>query len=266
LRYVPLKAVLSNQAILNRDRSFSKTVGGFPYISMMTAAELDEARRGYKAALDFTARFAKAGGRLFLGTDGPGTVPGMGIRHEIQLLVDAGLTPMQAIQAATKNTAELFNKGNEVGTIQAGRWGDLVILDANPLSDISNIDRVGTVVKAGTVLDMKFHRDYRPSFWNKPEHDDYDNSRVNVVPELTSVTTESGSGGAMTIIAKGRGFYDISNIYLNDMRLETNLVNIEELRATLRADEKPATGPYNITVRTPWPGGGISEVKPLTLN
>ena len=266
LRYVPLKAVLSNQAILNRDRSFSRTVGGFPYVNLMTPAELDEARRGYQAALDFTARFAKAGGRLFLGTDGPGTVPGMGIRHEIQLLVDAGLTPMQAIQAATKNTAELHNKGNEVGTIQAGRWADLVILDANPLSDISNIDRVGTVIKAGEVLDGKFHRNYSPPFWNKPEYDDYSNSRVNVVPVLESVTTESGAAGATTIVAKGRGFYDVSYVYLNDRRLATELMNINELRAVLPADEKPASGPYNITVRTPWPGGGISEAKPVILN
>lgn len=266
LRYVPLKAILANQAILNRDRSFSRTVGGFPYVSLMTPEELDEAKRGYQAALDFTARFAKAGGRLWLGTDGPGTVPGLGIRHEIQLLVDAGLTPMQAIQAATKNTAELFNKDNEVGTIQVGRWGDLVILDANPLRDISNIDTVDMVVKAGRVLDGKFHRNYSPPFWNKEEYDDYSNSRVNVVPVLESVLTEPGPEGATTIIANGRGFYDISSVYLNNRRLATELMNINELRAILPADERPATGPYDITVRTPWPGGGISEPTPLTPN
>jgi hypothetical protein len=258
--------VLSNQAILNRDRSFSKTVGGFPYINLMTPAELEEAKKGYQAALDFAVRFAKAGGRLFLGTDGPGTVPGMGIRHEIQLLVDGGLSPMQAIQASTKNSAELFNKANDIGTIQVGRWGDLVILDANPLADIGNIDRVSTVVKAGHVFDGKYDRNYRPSFWNKPEYDEYSNSRVNSAPVLETVTAQPGTGGAITITATGRNFYDISYIYVNDQRLDTELMNITELRATLPADQKPAAGQHNITVRTPWPGGGTSEPKPLALN
>ena len=153
-----------------------------------------------------------------------------------------------------------------MGTLQVGRWGDVVLLDGDPLRDIANIDRISQVIKAGEVLEMRYHRNYRPAFWNRPEHDDYDNSRVNVVPVLTTVTVEPGAGGATTIVAKGRGFYDVSNIYLNNLRLDTNLVHIEELRATLPADQKPAAGPYNITVRTPWPGGGISEAKPLTLD
>ena len=266
LRYVPEETMLAQMAMFRKFRSYSKTVGEYPHVNRLDPAKLDEARRGYAAAVDFAVRFARAGGRLWLGTDTPGSagVPGMSIRQEIQILVDGGLTPMQAIQTASKNTAELFNKADQVGTLQVGRWGDLLILDGDPLGDIGNIDRINTVIKAGEVLDGRYHATYHPPFWAENEAGRFDSHTYNVA-EIASVASEPGSAGATTIVVKGRNFYDISLVYLNGRPLATTFVNIGELRAILRADERPAAGPYKVTVRNWWPGGGETEPKPLVV-
>jgi len=267
LRYVPEETMLAQLAQFRKFRSYSQTVGEYPHINRLDPVKLDEARRGYAAALDFAVRFAKAGGRLWLGMDTPGSasVPGLCIRQEIQTLVDAGLPPMMAIQAGSKNTAELFNKADQVGTLQVGRWGDLLILDGDPLADISNIDRISTIIKAGEVHDRRYHATYHPFYWDEKEVGRTD-SHTYEVAQVTSVAAEPGSAGATTIVVKGRNFYDISMVYLNGTPLETRFVNIGELRGTLPADQKPAAAPYNVTVRNWWPGGGASEAKPVTLN
>jgi hypothetical protein len=266
LRYVPEETMLAQMAQFRKFRSYSQTVGEYPHINRLDPAKLDEARRGYTAAVDFAVRFAKAGGRLWIGTDTPGSsgVPGMSVRQEIQILVDGGLTPLQAIQAASKNTAEFFNKADQVGTLQVGRWGDLLILDGDPLSDIRNIDRISTVIKAGEVLDGRYHATYHPPFWAENEASRFDSHTYDVA-EVSSVTSEPGSAGGTTIVVKGRNFYDISLVCLNGRPLATTFVNIGELRAILPADQRPAAGPYNVTVRNWWPGGGTSEAKALSL-
>ena len=259
---------MSYQAMFRRDRSYSRTVGTFPYLSLMTPSQVAEAKHGYQNALEFVRRFNKAGGRVWLGTDTPGagTVPGLGLRDEVQLVTEAGLTPMQAIQAATKNTAEMFNIGDRVGTIQAGRWGDVVLLDADPLRDIRNIDKISKVIKAGEVLDGRYHEEYHPSFWREGQ-EGFDSSRANGIPVLTSAVVENaGAHGDLTIVAQGRELCDITQVVLNGMPLDTRFVNTGELRAVVPADRRPANGPYTVTLRTGWPGGGTSEVKTVALN
>ena len=66
----------------------------------------------------------------------------------MELLVDAGLTPSQVIQAATKNAAE-FLKAKDLGTLEKSKWADLVVLDKNPLDDIKNSRTINAVYIAG---------------------------------------------------------------------------------------------------------------------
>jgi ankyrin repeat protein len=98
----------------------------------------------------------RAGVGLLAGTDAPvfpSIFPGFGLHDELVLLVQAGLSPMQALQTATYNAAKCLGKLDSMGTIEQGKIADLVLLDANPLQDISNTRRITTVVVGGRVFD-----------------------------------------------------------------------------------------------------------------
>ena len=93
----------------------------------------------------------RAGITIVAGTDQ--SVPGHSLHRELELYVRAGFTPMEAIQAATITPARVMKLDKEVGTIEAGKRADLIILDGNPLEAISNIRKVRTVVKRGRMYD-----------------------------------------------------------------------------------------------------------------
>jgi len=116
-------------------------------------AELKQAGiDGFEKRKKFIAMCAKAGVRIITGTDGAfwGTLlPGFGLQHELQLLVHSGLTPLQAIQAATLNSAQTLGKERELGQVAPGYFADLVILEADPLEEIGNASRIDLVMKAG---------------------------------------------------------------------------------------------------------------------
>ena len=103
----------------------------------------------------------------------------------MELLVDAGLSPMQAIQAATKNGAEVLRLDSKLGTIEKGKMADLVLLDANPLESIANTKKIFKVIKAGRVIDTKYHADYEiPIKRPGPES----KHLYNPVPQLRDVS------------------------------------------------------------------------------
>jgi imidazolonepropionase-like amidohydrolase len=92
-----------------------------------------------------------AGAKIVAGTDAPApfVVPGISLHEELGKLVAAGLTPYQALRAATRNGAELLGKLEEFGTISIGKRADLVLLDANPLIQISNSSTIRGVMVRG---------------------------------------------------------------------------------------------------------------------
>jgi len=92
---------------------------------------------------------------LLAGTDSPNpfTYPGFGLHDELELLVDAGLTPLQALRAATVSPAAYFAASDSMGTIARGKVADIVLLDANPLLEIGNTRRIRAVIANGRVFD-----------------------------------------------------------------------------------------------------------------
>ncbi len=88
------------------------------------------------------------------GTDtiDPYIFPGFSLHDELALFVEAGFTPMEALQAATRNPAEFLGKLGELGTIEEGKIADLVVLDADPLEDIRNTEKIAGVVIGGIYL------------------------------------------------------------------------------------------------------------------
>jgi len=91
---------------------------------------------------------------IVAGTDTPVpyVFPGESLHRELELLVSAGLTPMQAVMAATKTAAELLGHADRFGTLQAGRSADIQLLGANPLENISNVRSVEMVFRDGKMM------------------------------------------------------------------------------------------------------------------
>src|SRR5690348_5358000 len=109
----------------------------------------------YRAGLEMAKKNLKtlydAGVKIAFGTDSgiPTRFPGYNEHRELQLMVEAGLTPMQAIVAATNTNAEILGGAKQFGTLQAGRAADFMVLDANPLDDIHNTEKLSAVWQAG---------------------------------------------------------------------------------------------------------------------
>src|SRR5260370_420308 len=99
----------------------------------------------------------KTGVEFIAGTDAPNPFcfPGFSLHDELDLLVQSGLTPMEALRTATINPARFFGMENTLGTIEVGKLADLVLLDANPLKDIRNTQEINAVVINGRLLDRK---------------------------------------------------------------------------------------------------------------
>jgi len=97
----------------------------------------------------------KAGVRVIAGTDvrNPFCFPGFSLHDELELLVEAGLSPMAALQAATSNAAEYSGKSNVLGTVTEGKIADLVLLSENPLDDIRNTTKITAVILNGVYHD-----------------------------------------------------------------------------------------------------------------
>ena len=102
--------------------------------------------------------FAQAGGLLLAGPDptgNGGTLPGFGDQREIELLVEAGFTPVEAIKIATLNGATYMGKQDQIGSIAPGKNADIVVIKGNPASKIDDIEKVEIVFKDGVGYDSQ---------------------------------------------------------------------------------------------------------------
>ena len=100
--------------------------------------------------------FARAGGLLIAGTDptGPGgVVPGFSNQRQIELLVDAGFSPLEAISVATLNGARYLGRDKSIGTIAAGKQADLVVIAGDPSTTIADVRKVEIVFRQGIGYD-----------------------------------------------------------------------------------------------------------------
>jgi len=120
----------------------------------LTPEEKAGVKRVYQRFLELVGTMNRAGVPLIAGTDTPNpwVLPGFSLHEELGFLVDAGLTPMQALQAATINPARFLGREKELGTVEKGKLADLVLLDANPLQDILNTTKIVAVFANGRYL------------------------------------------------------------------------------------------------------------------
>ncbi len=116
--------------------------------------------RAMNKQLEFTGMVHKAGGLVVPGTDpvGPAITPGWGIHVEIQNLVRSGLTALEAIRAATYDSARALGVDQETGSIAVGKLADLVIVEGDPSRDVADTSRTQKVILGGVVFDPSMLR------------------------------------------------------------------------------------------------------------
>jgi hypothetical protein len=118
------------------------------------AAEFQMRRELVKRSLAVFKEMHAAGVPAMAGTDttAPNVFPGFGLHEDLKYFVEAGLTPLEALQAATIKPAEFLGRAVEQGSIAAGKRADLVLLNANPLDDIGNAEKIEAVIVNGKLL------------------------------------------------------------------------------------------------------------------
>jgi imidazolonepropionase-like amidohydrolase len=102
--------------------------------------------------LQLVSTMHRAGVRLLAGTDLPLANGRSSLPDELALLVEAGLTPLEALRTATRDAAEFLGQSDQFGTITQGKYADAVLLEGDPLLDIANVKRIAAVITAGRLL------------------------------------------------------------------------------------------------------------------
>jgi imidazolonepropionase-like amidohydrolase len=127
----------------------------YPFLLEYAEIRRDHRLRQFEIELNMVRALHGAGVPLLAGTDSgsPYVYPGFNLHNELQLFVTCGLTPVEALQTATLNPAIFLGRTADLGTIEAGKLADLVLLDANPLDDIANTQKIRAAVVNGRYVD-----------------------------------------------------------------------------------------------------------------
>lgn len=237
----------------------------FDAIEKITDQEfLKRCQVGYEKLSDLIRRFVKAGGKLHTGSDPNSVLPAWGVHTELEMLVDMGLTPMEALLAATRNPAEMIGKENDLGVIKPGSFADLVVVDGNPLQDITKTRNIKMVFKEGAMLRLGYNKEFRNPiprpFPDRPE------------PEIDDISPKviAQPDAPVTLKVAGDNFLRTAVVTLDGKPLRTknetksggypaNFERTRELTATIDPKSIQRPGTYKINVVHDGMGGAVSN-------
>ena len=286
LVYYPDNIKASLLAKHRQIKNFSSRYENLPYIDKLPEADRASFEEGYRNVQEFIRRWVGAGGKIQAGTDTvSGGMPGLVLHQEMQMLVEAGLTPMQALKSATRWSAELL-EGRQgalgpagVGSLEPGKQADLVILNADPLADIRNTLAIDRVMKNGQWLEGGYTPEYYT--FTRPSRAIAGSTFAPVISGVTPAAVVAGSPGPRVTL-EGSGFQMTSLIRVNGIGVRTDFINPRRLEFDLPASviARPTPNPYSapgpyqntgivghkaveIQVYTPPPEGGLSN--PINL-
>ena len=154
--FSPQKAAALSRTFADRDTAHVPTLVALRSVwdaqaDGMTEQDRRAADRVWDRYREMVRLLRDAGVPILAGTDQ--APDGASLHRELELLVEAGLSPAEAIAAATSRAAALLGLTEEIGTVEAGKRTDLVLLDGDPLVDITNTRRIAAVVVGGVLLD-----------------------------------------------------------------------------------------------------------------
>ena len=214
--------------------------------------QLQELKEGYEKFVKFLHRFVKAGGKLDIGTDtSDGRMPGKGVHRELAFLVDAGFSPSDIIMWATKGSAEFLDKGKELGTVEQGKIADLIIINGDPLKDITELKNIEVVIKEGELVDTGYHPDYSnplPMPFKGVIH-------AYPKPKITDMSPEIVAEGDEEVAVKveGEGFVNGSVVEFGGNRVSTRVVSGKQIEAKIPGRFVGKVGTYMVVVVNPGP-------------
>ena len=107
------------------------------------------------AARKNVAHAFASGVKVAFGTDAAVYPHGLNA-HEFAVMVKLGLTPLQSIQSATINAADLLGWSDKIGAVEPGKWADIIAVDGDPLQDVTTLERVKFVMKGGEVVKNEY--------------------------------------------------------------------------------------------------------------
>jgi imidazolonepropionase-like amidohydrolase len=207
---------------------------------------------GYNKVKEFVTQYVKAGGKIAAGTDEGGvTMPGLSLHYEMQMITDMGISPMKAIQAATLWSAESFGQGKNVGSVEPGKFADFMIIEGNPLNDISATRNVKMVIKGGQVMDTAYDAKVLTPV-GRP---------FGMLPKVNSVSPAVAKEGAQSVTLQidGLRFSPKSVVRIENRDLPTQFVSATKLTATVEAPLLQKAGSYALYVVNPGSGGASNN-------
>jgi amidohydrolase family protein len=157
--------------------------------------------------------------------------------------VEAGVSPMTAIQAATLNVAKAFKKDKDFGSVQVGKVADLSIVEGDPLQDIWMTQNVKIVIMDGKVIDSGFtkYKNPIPSFYS------YQSLPLDL--EISPLFLVEGSGPTTLRVGGQGGMWPFHRVMLNGEPLPTSFVSKDELKAIISPEAIPTAGTYIVTLK-----------------
>ena len=219
-------------------RNFSVRHENLVPLSKLSADEIRAFGEAYRLSGEFIKRWVQAGGKIMGGTDDPFPgATGFNQHMEMAMLVEVGLTPMQALKAMTIWGAEVMTARRKVptpppvGWIGPGALADIVVLGANPLENIDNTRRIERVMKGGTFVRLGYTADY-----TKPQ------APIRAIPstpepEISGITPNAVAEGSreFEMTVEGVGFISDSVVRVDGVSVPTTFVNIRTLKARVPA-------------------------------
>ena len=208
-----------------------------------TPEQLERAKIGYEKANEFIRRFDQAGGILKEGSDPPRGMAALLMHQALAMDVDAGVSPMKAIQAATLNVAMTFRKDKDYGSVERGKVADLSIVEGDPLQDIWMTQNVKMVIMDGKVVDIKFkkYKNPIPSFYA------YQSLPLDL--QILPLFLIEGSGPTVMKVRGQGGMWPFHKVMLNGEELPTSFNSKNEVEAIISPETIPKAGIYFVTLK-----------------
>jgi len=225
----------------------------FAGFEKMTPERRESFDKAYKMVQDFARRYVAAGGKMHSGSDPGSLLPAYGVHAEFELAIDAGLSPLLAIQSASLNVAKAWGKDKDYGSVEKGKVADLVIVRGDVVNDISTTQNVEKVFMDGKPVDTSFHPSYR-----NPIPRTIADRFITTLSQISPASLVEGTAGQIKL--GGANFRPTHQVLVDGKKVESLFVSGRELELKV---PPLSAGTHKITVIDP--GIPTSESAPIYL-